>query len=300
MGEIRGGHEFKSEKRTLTSSDNTVPKSFYDQVFQIARLAGPMLELGEVINTSTGENLTIPTLTARSTATIKGQAVQISDSDPTFSSITLGAFKYSFLVPVANELLNDAGFDLSSLIAEQAGNSIGFAVNTGLTTGTGTVEPTGVMTAASSAVTGGTGVAGAPTYENIVDLVYALDGQARLLPGVGFITAKSGLAALRKIKDGDGRYIWTDGGNAAQNQPATLLGYPVYENPAVSAVAVNNFSLGFGHMPSYKVRTAGGIQIAQSGDFAFDKDVTTFRVTMRVDGNLTHTSHVVKYKGGAS
>jgi HK97 family phage major capsid protein len=300
MGEIRGGHEFKSEKRTLTSSDNTVPKSFYDQVFQIARLAGPMLELGEVINTSTGENLTIPTLTARSTALIKGQGVQIADSDPTFSSITLGAFKYSFLVPVANELLNDAGFDLSSLIAEQAGNSIGFAVNTGLTTGTGTVEPTGVMTAASSAVTGGTGVAGAPTYENIVDLVYALDGQARLLPGVGFITAKSGLAALRKIKDGDGRYIWTEGGNAAQNQPATLLGYPVYENPAVAAVATAAFSLGFGHMPSYKVRTAGGIQIAQSGDFAFDKDVTTFRVTMRVDGNLTHTSHVVKYKGGAS
>jgi HK97 family phage major capsid protein len=156
------------------------------------------------------------------------------------------------------------------------------------------------MTAASSAVTGGTGVAGAPTYENIVDLVYALDGQARLLPGVGFITAKSGLAALRKIKDGDGRYIWTEGGNAAQNQPASLLGYPVYENPAVAAVGTAAFSLGFGHMPSYKVRTAGGIQIAQSGDFAFDKDVTTFRVTMRVDGNLTHTSHVVKYKGGAS
>jgi HK97 family phage major capsid protein len=53
-------------------------------------------------------------------------------------------------------------------------------------------------------------------------------------------------------------------------------------------------------MPSYKVRTAGGIQIAQSGDFAFDKDVTTFRVTMRVDGNLTHASHVVKYKGGVA
>lgn len=300
MGEIRGGHEFKGEKRTLTSSDNTVPKSFYDQVFQVARLAGPMLDLGEVINTATGENLTIPTLTARSTATIKGQAVQISDSDPVFSSITLGAYKYSFLVPVANELLTDAGFDLSSLIADQAGNAIGYAVNSGLTIGTGTVEPTGVMTAASSAVTGGTGVSGAPTYENILDLVYALDGQARLLPGVGFITSKTGLAALRKVKDGDGAYIWKEGGNAIAGQPATLLGYPVYENPAVASVATGAFSLGFGHLPSYKIRTAGGIQVAQSSDFAFDKDVTTFRVTMRVDGNLTHASHVVKFKGGAS
>jgi HK97 family phage major capsid protein len=300
MGEVRGGHEFASEKRTLVPSDNTVPKSFYDQVFSVARLAGPMLDLGEVINTTTGEQLTIPTLTAYSTATIKGAGVQISDSDPVFSSITLGAFRYSFLVPVANELLTDAGFDLSALIAEQAGNAIGFAVNAGLTNGTGTVEPTGIMTTATSAVTGATGVAGAPSYENIVDLVYALDGQARLLPGVGFITSKSGLAALRKIKDGDGRYIWTDGGNAAQNQPATLLGYPVFENPAVSSVAVGAFSLGFGHLPSYKIRTAGGIQVAQSGDFAFDKDVTTFRVQLRVDGKLNHASHVVKFKGGAS
>jgi HK97 family phage major capsid protein len=298
MGEVRGGHEFMSEKRTLVPSDSTVPKSFFDTVYQVARLAGPMLDLGETIATTTGEQLTIPTLTAYSTATIKGAGTAISESEPTFSSITLGAFRYSFLVPVANELLNDAGFDLSNLIADQAGNAIGFAVNAGLTNGTGTVEPTGIMTSATSAVTGGTGVSGAPTYENVLDLVYALDGQARLLPGVGFITAKSGLAALRKIKDGDGRFIWTEGGT--QGQPANLLGYPVYENPAVSAVAVNAFSLGFGHMPSLKIRTAGGIQVAQSGDFAFDKDVTTFRVQLRVDSKLTHASHVVKFKGGAS
>lgn len=298
LGEMRGGYEFKGEKRTLVPSDNTVPKSFYDQVFQVARLAGPMLEIGDVINTTSGEQLTIPTLTARSTALIKGAGVAIAESEPTFSSITLGAFKYSFLVPVANELVIDAGFNISSLIAEQAGNAIGFAVNTGLTSGTGTVEPTGIMTAASSAVTGGTGVSGAASYENLIDLVYALDGQARLLPGVGFITGKSGLASMRKLKDGAGNYIWTD--SAVPGQAATLLGYPVYENPAVSAVATNAFSVGFGHMPSYKIRTAGGIQIAQSGDYAFDKDVTTFRVTMRVDGNLTHASHVVKFKGGAS
>ena len=298
MGEVRGGHEFMSEKRTLVPSDSTVPKSFFDTVYQVARLAGPMLNLGETIATTTGEQLTIPTLTAYSTATIKGAGTAISESDPVFSSITLGAFRYSFLVPVANELLNDAGFDLSNLIADQAGNAIGFAVNAGLTNGTGTVEPTGIMTSATSAVTGGTGVSGAPSYENVLDLVYALDGQARLLPGVAFITAKSGLAALRKIKDGDGRYIWTEGGT--QGQPANLLGYPVIENPAVSAVGTAAFSLGFGHMPSLKIRTAGGIQVAQSGDFAFDKDVTTFRVQLRVDSKLTHASHVVKFKVGAS
>lgn len=297
-GEMRS-HTFGAEKRTLVPSDNLVPKSFYDEVFSVARLAGPMLSVAQVINTAGGDQLTIPTLTGYSTATIKGAGSAISDSEPTFSNIQLSAFKYSFLVPVANELLVDSSLDISALIAEQAGNAIGFGINTGLTVGTGTVEPTGIFTTGASAVTGGTGVSGAPTYENLVDLLYALDGQARLLPGVGWLMNKSGLAAVRKIKDGNGAFIWS-AGNIAQGQPDQLLGYPVYENPAVSNVAVNNFSIGVGHLPSLKARVAGGIQVAQSADYAFNEDVTTFRVTARVDSKLTHASHFVKFRGGAS
>jgi HK97 family phage major capsid protein len=297
-GEVRS-HTFGTESRTLVPTDNTVPKSFFDEVFSIARLAGPMLNVAQVINTASGENLTIPTLTAYSTATIKSAGSAIADSEPTFSSLTLGAYKYSFLVPVANELLTDAGFDISALIAEQAGNAIGFGINTGLTVGTGTVEPTGIFTTGASAITGGTGVGGAPTYENLVDLLYALDGQARLLPGVGWLMAKSAIAAIRKVKDGDGRFIWSAGSIAA-GQPDELLGYPVFENPAAPALGTAAFSIGVGHLPSYKARLAGGVQVAQSADYAFNEDVTTFRVTARVDGNLTHASHFVKFKGGAS
>jgi HK97 family phage major capsid protein len=110
--------------------------------------------------------------------------------------------------------------------------------------------------------------------------------------------SKSGLAAVRKLKDGAGNYIWS--GNAVLGQPDTILGYPVFENPAAPAVATAAFSIGFGHLPSYKARVAGGIQVAQSADYAFNEDVTTFRVTARVDGKLTHASHFVKFKGGAS
>jgi HK97 family phage major capsid protein len=110
--------------------------------------------------------------------------------------------------------------------------------------------------------------------------------------------SKTGIAAARKMKDGAGNYIWTD--SAVPGQAATLLGYGVYENPAVAAVATGAKSVLFGHLPSYKVRVAGGIDIAQSPDYAFNQDVTTFRVKMRVDGNLTHANHVKYFKGGAS
>lgn len=284
------------EKRTLVPSDNTVPKSFYDQVFSVARLVGPMLDTSEIISTTSGESLTLPTLTAYSTATIKGAGSAIAESEPTFSSITLGAYKYSFLVQVANELIADAGFDISALIAEQAGNGLGYAVNTGLTLGTGTVEPTGIVTAAGSALVGGTGVAGAFTADNLIDLAYSLDGAARRLPGVGFMLNGSSLGKMRKLKDTAGNYLYQVG----VGQPDTFAGFRVVENPAMADTATNAKSVIFGHLPSYKVRMAGGLQIAQSADYAFNTDVTTFRVLMRVDGNLTHAGHVKFFKGAAS
>lgn len=297
MGERRG-FEFAPEKRTLVSSSNTVPQSFYNQVFQVARLVGPMLTTSQIFNTTSGENLTLPTMTARSTAAIATATSAIGASDPTFSSITLGAFKYSFLVPVANELIADVGFDLTSLIAEQAGNAIGYAVNNDLTVGTGTVQPFGLATQAGSAVLGtATGVSGAFTYESLIDLIYKVDGSARSLPGVGFQMSSTGLATLRKLKDGAGNYIFVPG---TAGQPDTVLGYNLYENPAVAAVATGAKSVLFGHLPSYKVRMAGGIDIAQSTDYAFNTDLTTFRVKMRVDGNLTHASHVQYFKGAAT
>jgi HK97 family phage major capsid protein len=293
-GELRS---FDFEKRTLTPSDDTVPKSFYDEVFAVARLVGPMLDVSQVLNTASGENLTIPTLTAYSTATIKGAASAIDPSDPVFSSITLGAYKYSFLVPVANELLTDAGFDISALIAEQAGNAIGYAVNDGLTNGTGTVQPTGIKNAAGSGVTGGTGVTGGFTADNLIDLAYSLDGAARRLPGVGFMANSASVGAIRKLKDTAGNYLYQVG----IGQPDTFAGFSIVENPALPSAGTGVVgSVLFGHLPSYKVRMAGGLQVAQSADYAFNQDVTTFRVTMRVDGNLTHAGHVKYFKGGAS
>ena len=289
MGEIRG-HEFGREARTLVPSANTVGQSFYDQVFEIAQLVGPMLTVSEIFNTTSGENLVIPTVTATSTSGSVAAAGTISESNPTFSSITLGAEKYGALVQVAQELVSDAGFNITSYIAQQLGTSLGLKANSVLTTK--------LADAAGSVVTGGTGVSGAASYENLIDLVYGIADGARVLPGLGFQMSKSGIAAARKLKDGAGNYIWTN--SAVPGQPATLLGYPVYENPNVAAVGTAAKSVLFGHLPSFKVRVAGGIRVDQSTDFAFNTDTVTYRGLIRLDGGLTHASHIGYFKGGAS
>ena len=285
MGEIRG-HEFAREARTLVPSSNTVGQSFYDQVFEIAQLVGPMLTTSEVFNTTSGENLVIPTVTATSTSGSVAAAGTISESNPTFSSITLGAEKYGALVQVAQELVSDAGFNITSYIAQQLGTSLGLKVNDVLTT---------KLSSAAGSVVRGTATDFAASYEDLVTLVYGIADGARVLPGLGFQMSKTGIAAARKMKDGAGNYIWTD--SAVPGQAATLLGYPVYENPNVAAVGTAAKSVLFGHLPSFKVRVAGGMRVDQSTDFAFNTDTVTYRGLMRVDGGLTHATHIGFYQG---
>jgi HK97 family phage major capsid protein len=285
MGETRG-HEFVREARTLVPSANTVGQSFYDQVFAIAQLVGPMLTVSEVFNTTSGENLVIPTVTATSTSGSVAAAGTISESNPTFSSITLGAEKYGALVQIAQELVTDAGFDITSYIAQQLGTSLGLKVNDVLTT---------KLSAAAGSVVRGTATNFAAQYEDLIDLVYGIADGARVLPGLGFQMSKTGIAAARKLKDDSGSYIWTD--SAVPGQPATLLGYPVFENPNVAAVGTAAKSVLFGHLPSFKVRVAGGMRVDQSADFAFNTDTVTYRGLMRVDGGLTHATHIGFYQG---
>lgn len=295
MGEVRGGHEF-ARRAALVPSTNTVPKSFYDEVFDVARLTSPMLEVSDVINTTSGEDLTIPTLTAYSTAALTAAGSAISASEPTYSSITLGAKKYGFLIQAANELVTDAGFDLAAHLARQAGNAIGYAVGNALTLGTGTTEPTGLAVAAGSGVTGGTGVAGAFSADNLIDLAYSVDGAVRRLPGAGFMANGQTIGAMRKLKDTAGNYLYQVG----VGYPDTFAGFRVVENPHVASIGTAAKSVLFGDLESYKVRVAGGIQVASSTDYAFNTDLTTWRFTIRLDGNLTHAAHVKTFIGNAA
>ena len=296
VAQTRSSHTFE-KRAALVPTSNTVPKSFYDEVFDVARLAGPLLETSEVINTTTGEDLTIPTLTAYSTAALTAAGSAITASEPTYSSIVLGAKRYAFIAQAANELVTDAGFNLASHLANQAGNAIGYAINDALTNGTGTTVPTGIKTAAGSGITGGTGVAGAFTADNLIDLAYSVDGSVRRLPGAGFMANGQTIGVMRKLKDTAGNYLYQVG----IGYPDTFAGFRVVENPHLPALGTGVVGAAlFGDLNSYKVRLAGGLQVASSTDYAFNQDLTTWRFQVRIDGNLTHSSHIKYFKGGAS
>jgi HK97 family phage major capsid protein len=294
IAETRGAHTFES-RATLVSSNNTVPRSFFEQVFDIARLVGPMLDESEIINTASGEELTIPTLTAYSSAVLTAEGSALNDNEPSYSSIQLGAFKYGQLISVSSELVSDAGFNIEAHLAQQAGNGLGFAINKDLTTGDGSNKPNGIITAASTGIQG-TATSGVFTADEAIQLQYTLDGMARRLPNVKYMANSSTIGKLRTLKSDDGAYLYT----VNVGQPDSFAGYEVVENPHMASTGTaGELALAFGHIPSYKVRIAGGMQVASSSDYAFNKDIVTYRFLMRVDGDLTHTSHVKLFRSKA-
>ena len=297
QGEQRA-HTFE-KRAALVPSANTVPKSFYDEVFSIARSVGPMLEVPGIIQTTSGEDLTIPKLNAYSAMTLKGAGAALDDVEPTYASITLGAFKYGGIIQAASELVTDAGFDLGSHLAEQAGNGMGYAVNEALTVGDGSSKPNGIVTASGAGVTGATGVAGAFTADDLIDLIYSVDAATRRKASFGLMMNTSSIGAARKLKDTAGNYLY----NISQVGPGgqdTFAGFNVVENPHMADAAIDAKSVLAGSLDSYKVRLAGGLDVASSTDFAFQNDLVTWRFTMRLDGDLTHASEVKHFVGGAS
>ena len=297
-GELRS-HSFEKRDVVKTATGAPVPTSFYDQVIMLARTVGPMLQTSTVLNTASGENLQIPSLAQYSTAALIGEGTAIDESDPIFNSfITLGAYKYAFLVQMSTELIEDSGVDILSFLADQVGNELGFRVNAALTTGSGSAQPKGIVTAAGSGITGGTGVTGQFTADNLISLVYSVETAGRRLAGSGFQMNSSSIAKMRSLKDTAGNYVFSPALNADAQD--LLLGYPVFENPAMASTGSAAKSVIFGHLPSYYVRQVGGIRLDRSDDFAFNTGLVTFRATMRVDGNLPQTSHVKYFIGGAS
>jgi HK97 family phage major capsid protein len=297
-GEIRS-HSFEKRDVTKSSTGAPIPTSFYDSVLLLARHIGPMLETSTVINTAGGENLQIPSLSAYSTGTVTSEAAAFGESDPTFNAFkTLGAYKFGFLTQISREMVEDSGVDILGFLATQTANALGFAVNNALTVGTGTVQPNGIVTTAGSGITGSTAVSGAFSADNLIDLVYSVDTAGRTLPGVGFQMNSKSIGAVRKLKDTAGNYVFSPA--LSGDKRDLVLGYEVYENPAMADPATSAKSVIFGHLPSYYVRQVGGIKLDRSDDYGFANDLITFRSSIRLDGNLIQTSHVKYFAGGAS
>jgi HK97 family phage major capsid protein len=106
------------------------------------------------------------------------------------------------------------------------------------------------------------------------------------------------IAALRKLKDGQGRYLFDVG--VGQDKRDLVLGVPVIETPSMPSPAIGANSLAVGDLKSLFIRNVQGLQVDRSDDFAFGNDLASWRATWRCDSALVQKDNIKKFKGGAS
>ncbi|MDM4761889.1 phage major capsid protein [Galbitalea sp. SE-J8] len=290
------------ERRGLTvgtagAGGNTVPQSFYgrlwEHLIETATLPG---QGATIFTTDSGENFTIPVTLTHGAAEQGAEATEMGGTDPTFGKRTLGAYKFDQLILLSRELVDDTGVDILGYVARAVGRNLGNLFGQRLISGTGTNQPTGLFTTAATGVTSATGVAGVPTFDNLIDLQYSVIAPYRA--NGKWLMKDTTAATVRKIKDTTGQYIWQPA--VIAGQPDLLLGKPVATDPYIDATGINKKSVLFGDLSAYAVRVVNGLRFERSDDYKFGSDQIAFRAVLRGDGLLIDQTGAVKTFTGAA
>jgi len=297
---LRTGYTDGKELRAQTSGTNsaggfTVPTELQNILVKSMLAWGPMYDeaVGTVITTNGGGQLTMPTVNDTAVAAeAHTEGATLTDDggkDVTFGQKVLDAYAWNTeWVRVSKELADDSIFAMEQLLGDLLGERLGRIANSQLTTGSGSSAPNGVVTASTAGLTAA-GTA-AVTGDEIINLLHSVDPAYRTGPKVAFMFNDSTLSAIRKLKDGDGNYLWQMG-NIQQGVPGTLLGYRYYINQAMANLGTSAKPILFGDFGKYYVRKVGGPLIGAISDKDFWPG---FGVAgyIRFDGELADTAAI--------
>jgi HK97 family phage major capsid protein len=289
-----GVAEFRAQSTSAGAGGYTVPTDLAAVVDKTLKMWGPMYDeaICNVINTSSGNPLDFPKVDDTAVAVVQHtEAAAMTDdggSDATFTKMTLNAFAYDTeWVQISMELLQDSAVNIESFIGELLGERLARRVNTELTTGDGTGDPNGIVTASAAGKTAAS--ATAITADELIDLLHSVDPAYRMSPKARFMFNDSTLAAIRKLKDGDGTYIWQMG-DIRTGAPGTLLGQPYSVNQAMASIATGNKVALFGDFSKYYVRKVGAPVVGVRREYYWPN--IGLAGIVRLDGDLIQTSAV--------
>jgi HK97 family phage major capsid protein len=210
---------------------------------------------------------------------------------PQIDRITIPLHELSALPKASQRLLDDSAFDIEGWLAGRIADKFARAEAAAFVNGDGIDKPKGFLS--HTAVDDGvwawgnlgyvpTEVDGDVTAESIIDVVYALGAEYRA--NAAFVMNSKTAGLVRKLKDNDGRFLWSDG--LAAGQPATLMGYPVLVAEDMPDASTEGFAIAFGDF-------AAGYTVAERPDLRVLRDPFSakphvlFYATKRVGGDVS-------------
>jgi HK97 family phage major capsid protein len=257
-----------------------VPEEFERQIVTGLDEANVIRSLAKVITTSAERK--IPVAATHSAAQWTPENGAYTESNPTFDQKTIDAYKLTDLVKVSIELLQDSMFDLESYIAGEFARAFGIAEEQAFCVGTGTNQPTGIFTKDGGTVGVTAASATAITADELISLVYALKSPYRR--NAKFLMNDATVSMIRKLKDGNGAYLWQPSVQAGQ--PDKLLGYDLFTSPYVPTAGSEALTVAFGDFKNYWIADRSGRTVQRLNELYSTNGQVGFVATERVDGKV--------------
>jgi HK97 family phage major capsid protein len=289
---------------TTTEGGYAVQTDVSSMLINALKAFGGMREVATVIRTAQGNPMSFPSSDGTSeTGEQIAENTTATGADPTFGTVGLNVYKFSSKIVAAPfELLQDATVDVEAFINRRLAQRLGRITNTRFTTGSGSSQPNGVVTATSAGKTGTTGQTTTVIFDDLVDLIHSVDPEYRKSKGVRFMMHDLSLAKIRKLKDSQNRPIFLPGYDGlAGPMPDTVLGYQVTINQDVAQMAANAKSILFGDFSQYYIRDAMDVTMFRFTDSAYAKlGQVGFLAWMRSGGNLLDAGAIKQYVNSAT
>lgn len=290
------------ESRTVTGQNSDtngqggylVPVELSKQI-EIALLAyGGAREFGEVFNTAGGGTFNWPLLNDTSSkAAIIGQLVASSAGEKTISNKGFASYTYATpAIPISWELLADAGFNVEAMIQQALIESIARGTNEHYTTGDGSTQPQGIVTGATAS--GITATVSAISADNLIDLQHSVNAAYRKSAKCAWMMADSTLKAIKKLKDGQGNFLFQP--SFRDGAPDMILGHKYVVNDDMAAIGASAKSVIFGDGSKFKIRDVSSLAIVRLAERFADQRAVGFIGYYRTESKVLDAgTHPIKY-----
>ena len=266
----------------LSEGGNTVPDEFDKQLIEGLEDENIMRGLVHIIRTGSGEHK-IPIVASHGTGSWVEEEQQIPESDDAFSQVTLTAHKFATMIRISRELLNDSAFDLAAYISHEFVRRAGAAEEQAILTGDGSHKPIGLLHDTLGAQVGvTTASATAITADELIDMQHSLKSGYRRK--AVWIMNDATISAIRKLKDGQGQYIWQPG--IKEGAPDMLFNQRVLMSNYMPLIATGNKVILYGDFSYYWLAEREGRTLERLNELYAVTDQVGFKMTERLDGRL--------------
>ena len=273
-----------------------VPVEYDKRLVDVLNEENIMRSLATKITTSGEHKINIAATKPAAAWIEEGGALSFGDA--TFDQIMMDAYKLHVAIKVTEELLYDAAFNLEGYIIDNFGKALANAEEDAFLNGDGKGKPMGIFDTKQGGQYGTTTSAASIGADDIINLVYNLKRPYR--KNAAFITNDKTLAALRKLKDNNGVYLWQPALTAGE--PDRLFGYAIHTSQFAPEATAGKAAMAFGDFSYYNIGDRGSRSMQELKELFAGNGMVGYVMKERVDGRLIlpEAVQILKMKGTAS